>query len=290
MIKKYILLSIIFFSSIITNKVLSQIIPVEKGSYTTQFPGTDVAGRNAVPSGTPYVTGQAKNKPIPTNDWWSAKIKNAHCDNLFNYPLTLKTTNSGLVTSYIPWGVISDILPIVSGVKGLNASAANISDYSDWLIEMEWKDNTHRLQATVGMGMPIVYYQKDSADVASVTINTGTVTISNELILIEDAYNGADFVVFAPKGSTWSKNGSNYESDLNDKNYWSIIMLPNESETLLKRAQNYQKYAYVEPTNTTSSFEYDSSTSLVTTSFLIETTVHEGNDTLPLIGFLPPVV
>lgn len=287
MIKKYIPLSIICFSSIITNKALSQIIPVGKGSYTTQFPGTDVAGRNAVPSGTPYVTGRAKNKPIPTNDWWSAKIKNAHCDNLFNYPLTLKTTNSGLVTSYIPWGVISDILPIVSGVKGLNASAANISDYSDWLIEMEWKDNTHRLQATVGMGMPIVYYQKDSADVASVTINTGTVTISNELILIEDAYNGADFVVFAPKGSTWSKNGSNYESDLNDKNYWSIIMLPNESETLLKRAQNYQKYAYVEPTNTTSSFEYDSSTSLVTTSFLIETTVHEGNDTLPLIGLLP---
>lgn len=270
-----------------SNIIFSQFISVGKGSYTNKFPGTDVAGRNSVPSGTPFVTGKVKNKPIPTNDWWSAKIKNAHCDNLFNYPLTLKTTPSGLVTSYIPWGVISDILPIVSGVKGLNSTAANISNYSDWHIEMEWSNNGHRMQAVVAMGIPFVYYQKDSADVASITLNTGTVTINDEIITIENAYNGADFAVYAPSGSSWTQNGKVFESDLNGKNYWSIIMLPKGSGTLLNRAVSYQKYAYVEPTNTSSSFSYDSSNSVVTTHFEVEYQVHEGTDSMPLIGLLP---
>ena len=87
----------------------AQTVKVGSGSYTTAFPGTDIAGRNGYPSGTPYLIDSLKTKPIPTNDWWSAKLKNAHCDNLFNYPLTMKTVNSGLVVSYIPWGVISDI-------------------------------------------------------------------------------------------------------------------------------------------------------------------------------------
>ena len=114
----------------------SQKVTVGAGSYTTTFPGTDVAGRNGYPSGSPLVVDALKNKPIPTNDWWSAKLKSAHCDNLFNYPLTMKTVATGLVVSYIPWGVISDIQPIVVGVKDLNVSSALVSDYSDWTVAM----------------------------------------------------------------------------------------------------------------------------------------------------------
>ena len=50
----------------------AQFIPVGSGSYTTVFPGVDAAGRNGYPSGSAFVTGSAANKPIPTNDWWSA--------------------------------------------------------------------------------------------------------------------------------------------------------------------------------------------------------------------------
>ena len=35
--------------------------------------------------------GIAATKPVPTNDWWSKAIKENHADNLFNYPLAMKT-------------------------------------------------------------------------------------------------------------------------------------------------------------------------------------------------------
>ena len=97
----------------------SQVIQVGSGSYTTSFPGTDAAGRNGYPSGQPQTTGPAAQKHAPTNDWWSYVIKNDHANNLFNYPLALKTVNSGLVTSYIPWGVFDDQEPIIVGLTGL---------------------------------------------------------------------------------------------------------------------------------------------------------------------------
>lgn len=78
----------IIFSCILFNciPIFSQIIESGAGSYTTRFPGVDQANRNTFPNGNPYLSGLAADKPVPTNDWWSAQIKNPHADNLFNYP------------------------------------------------------------------------------------------------------------------------------------------------------------------------------------------------------------
>src|SRR6187399_3334710 len=54
-----------------TVDVVAQFTSVGSGSYTTAFPGTDQAGRNTFPSGTPGLSGVAATKPVPTNDWWS---------------------------------------------------------------------------------------------------------------------------------------------------------------------------------------------------------------------------
>ena len=75
-------------------------VPVGNGSYTTNFPGTDSAGRNGFPSGSPQVSGNALGRPVPTNDWWSRLVKENHADNLFNYPMTMRTTNEGLILTY----------------------------------------------------------------------------------------------------------------------------------------------------------------------------------------------
>jgi len=83
----------VFFLFLISNGIAQ--VAVGNGSYTTTFPGSDSAGRNNFPSGEPQVSGNAANKPIPTNDWWSKLVKENHADNLFNYPMTLKTTNTG---------------------------------------------------------------------------------------------------------------------------------------------------------------------------------------------------
>ena len=262
-------------------------VPTGDGSYTLNFPGVDAAGRNSFPSGTPFTTGLAAAKPVPTNDWWSHKVKNSHSANLFNYPFTMKTVKQGVVVTYIPWGVIDDIEPVIVGVSGLQASAAMVSDFSDWTVSMDWNDGNHHFQATSGIGMPFLYFNKDSSDVAKVEVNQGTVTILNEILIIENLRNGADFAVYAPQGSSWNQNGNSYTSTLNGENYWSLAFLPQQASNTQAAAISYSKYAYVFPTNTQVSWNYDEATALLTTDFLIETEVKEGIDSSMLIGLLP---
>lgn len=265
----------------------AQFVKVGQGSYTTTFPGTDVAGRNSYPSGSPQISGNAVLKPVPTNDWWSLLIKDNHASNMFNYPLGLQTKNEGLVVSYIPWGVYGDQVPVIVGVVSLNASRATVSDYSDWTVTMDWNDGTRNMKAMAGIGMPFLYFTKGASDVAKITVNAGTATISNEMLLIADAASGADFVVYAPVGSSWLQNGNVFTSTLNGKNYWSMAMLPLTTTDINSVANVYKKYAYVFPTNTITSWSFDESTSVARTDFVVETEVKEGTDTDMLLGLLP---
>jgi endoglucanase Acf2 len=269
------------------NSVVSQTVPVGSGSYTTVYPGADAAGRNAFPSGTPFLSGNAVGKPVPTSDWWSALVKNGEASNLFNYPYTMKTKNSGLVVTYIPFGVIDDQEPFTVGVSGMAASKTKVSDYSDWTVTMDWNDGTHNFQATSGVGMPFLYFTKKSTDVAQVTIKAGTVTISDEMLVAMNVRSGADFAVYAPKGSTWIKNGDIYTSTLNGKNYWSMAFIPLTVTNVNAVAQEYKKYAYVFPTNTTATYNYNENISVLRTDFNVQTDIKEGTETNMLIGLLP---
>ncbi len=273
------------------NLVSAQIVSVGSGSYTKTFPGTDEAGRNGFPGTAPLVSGVAATKPIPTNDWWSSLLKNdvfggsnAFAENLFSYPIAMQTTNTGLVVSYIPFGVFDDQDPIIVGVSGLNASKSTASDFSDWTVTMNWED---KFQATSGIGMPFVYFNKNQSEVAAITVNLGTVTVSGEMITITDARNGADFAIYAPVGSTWSQSGNTYTSSLNGKNYWSLAMLPQTQSDVAKIAEEYKRYAYVFPTNTMVAWEFDQARSVMRTEFIVETDVKEGTQTNVLMGILP---
>jgi endo-1,3(4)-beta-glucanase len=285
MTKKITLLAIALL--LVTMPVLSQIVPVGSGSYTKTFPGTDVMGRNEFPSGTPQVSGNAVGKPAPTSDWWSALIKNGQASNLFNYPFAMKTNNSGLVVTYIPSGVIDDIEPVTVGVTGMTATKTTVSDYSDWTVTMDWNDGTHNFKTTSGVGMPFLYFTKNTSDVAQVTVTSGTVVVSNEMLVITDLRNGADFAVYAPAGSTWTQNGTVYTSTLNGKNYWSMAFIPLTASNVTTVANEYKKYAYVFPINTTATYTYNESTSIMRTDFNVQTEVKEGVETNMLLGLLP---
>ena len=279
---------ILFILFILFSQFLfSQTVSVGNGSFTNNFPGTDSAGRNGYPSGTPQLSGNAIGKPVPTNDWWSKLIKENHADNLFNYPMTLKTTNEGLIVTHIPWGVIGDSSPIEVGLAGLNVTKTTVSDYSDWTVTMNWDDGSHNLDATSGIGMPFLYFSKGSSDVVEIKVNSGTTTISNEVLIIENASNTKDFVFYAPAGSTWSQNGAIFTSSLNGKNYWSMAMLPESSSTLTTLVDQYKQYAYVFPVNTVTSWSFNENNSKVTSLFSVTTDVKEGANTNMLLGLLP---
>ena len=286
------------FSAIVLmsySQIMAQIVPVGNGSYTKNFPGVDAAARNGYPSGTPQISGNAAGRPVPTNDWWSSLIKSDHANNLFNYPLAMRTVNAGLVVSYIvpPSGAngssspMDDILPITVGVAGLNAVKCTASDYSDWTVTMSWNDGTHEFQAISGIAMPFLYFTKKTTDVAQVNVTQGTVVINNEMLIITDARNGSDFAVYAPTGSTWTKNASVYTSTLNGKNYWSMEFIPPTAASIPAVADEYKKFAYVFPLNTSVSWEFNESTSKVSSTFTVTTDVKEGTESNVLMGLLP---
>lgn len=276
------IIALLFCSSL-----FAQTVNVGSASYTKTFPGVDEAGRNAYPSGSPYIIGNAAGKPVPTNDWWSAKLNSDHVSNLFSYPITMKTVSSGLVMSYIPWGVIDDYEPITIGVSSLNASRANISDYSDWTVTMDWASGTNNFTATMGIAMPFVYFTKNSTDVAQVKINAGTITVDDEVLIIQNAHRGGSFAIYAPSGSSWTKNGNTYTSTLNGKNYFSAAILPTSASSIVNKAIEYKKYAYVFPKNTETSWQYNESTSIIRTDFTITPDVKEGTESTVLFGLLP---
>ena len=265
----------------------SQIVQIGAGSYTTSFPGTDQAGRNDYPSGQPQTTGPASNKHVPTNDWWSSLIKNDHVSNLFNYPMALKTVEAGLVVSYIPWGVYDDQEPIIVSLSGLNSPKAKVYDFSDWTVTMDWTDTNNSLKATSGIGMPFIYFNKDTNSDVEIEVNLGQVTISSEKIIIENARNGADFVIYAPNGSSWQQSGNKYTSSLNGQNYWSLVMLPQNYNNLNSVVADLQKYAYVFPQNTSVEWSYDNNNSVLYTDFLIDVDIKEGLYENILQGILP---
>lgn len=273
----------------------TQTVSVGSGSYTTVFPGVDAANRNTYPSGTPQLSGNAFGRPVPTNDWWSKLIKENHADNLFNYPLAMRTVNKGLVVNYVvpasgangssqPMGPDE---PIVVGVVGLNAAKANVSDFSDWTVSINWNSSPNNFTATLGIAMPFLYFEKDAADVAQITVNLGTVLINNEILIITDSQQGADFAVYAPEGSTWTKNGNTYTSTLNQKNYWSMAFLPPSTGSSPAVVSEYKKYAYVFPVNTTANWSYNEASAKMRTVFTVETDVKEGTETNVLLGLLP---
>ena len=273
----------------------AQFTNVGSGSYTQTFPGVDVANRNSFPSGSPQISGNALGKPVPTNDWWSSLIKEDHVSNLFNYPMTMKTVSNGLVVSYIvptptPNGStqpIDDYLPITVGVAGLNTSKTTVSDYSDWTVSMNWNNNNREFEATTGIGMPFLYFTKGSSDIAQIEITKGSVNVNGAVITITDAHQGASFAVYAPTGSTWTKNGNFYTSSLNGKNYWSMAMLPQSISNISSVAESYKKYAYVFPENTATEWSYDESSSKLTSTFTVTPDVKEGSQTNVLQGLLP---
>ena len=171
--------------------------------------------------------------------------------------MALKTVNKGLVVSYLPWGVYDDQEPIIIGLSGLSSSKAKVYDFSDWTVTLDWTDENNSLQATSGVGMPFIYFNKDTNSEVEIEVNLGQVTVLSEKMIIEDARNGADFVIYAPTGSSWQQSGNKYTSSLNGQNYWSLAMLPQDYSNLNSVVADLQKYAYVFPQNTSVEWSYD---------------------------------
>lgn len=273
------------FLVLMASTAWSAVVTVGDGSYTTTFPGVDQANRNGFPTGTPQLSGNAVGRPIPTNDWWSALLNNNHAGNLFNYPLAMGTLSYGLDIGKVTGEPRDPFDTIVVGVTGLAASRVTVDDYSDWTVTMAWASGEHSFKAKSGIGMPFVYFSKETTAPASVTVSKGNVTIDGEMLLITESEEGMNFAVYAPKDSVWTQNGDTYTSTLAGKNYWSMAILPAGNAATIAAA--WKQYAYVEPINTEVAWSYDENSATLRTEFTTTVNIHEGDGTSVVQGLLP---
>jgi endo-1,3(4)-beta-glucanase len=270
------------------------IVEAGLGSYTTQFPGVDSAGRNGFPGGAPQLSGAAVGRPVPTNDWWSALVKNDHAANLFNYPLGMRTRARGLDIGYVVPGSgpngsvqpLSDQSPVVVGVSGLSASRATVADYGDWTVTIGWDGGGRQFRATSGVGMPFVYFEKSAGAEARVEVNMGTASVSGERLLITNSQSGANFAVYGPAGAQWTQSGNVYTSTLAGKDYWSMAILP-PGQPAAAAAAELAAHAFAFPVGTLVDWQYDEATALLRVDYTIETEVKEGTEDRVMQGLLP---
>jgi len=267
--------------------------PVGSGSYTTVLPpdGTDPQNDLDVPVApviTPEVTG-----PIPTTDWWTSIVfkfrsGNPYSDVLAAQPLNLKARASGLgigtgtrsttQSYYYAYHYQEDFLV---RLEDMAADSTALAGYGDWTVTARWEDGPDRLDATLGHGLPFVYFTRTSG-VMELYFATGVPSVwYDQDGTLGFTVNGKDYGVFAPTGSSWTTSFPVFQSDLSGLDYMSVASLPDDSLATLAQ---FREHAFAFVSDTRVSWDYDEAAATVTTDFQVDTVVKEGTETRPLLA------
>ena len=206
---------------------------------------------------------------VKTNTWWSSLIwqydqKNPYSSNLYAHPLAMRAFKDGLGISYPDTPKVEPRQYMYSyaedlrvGLDGLAAPDTRVASYSDWSVTAEWS-GASALRATIGHGLPFVYFTKTGSANAVVQAggeDKGGVDVwqeGGEALGI--TVHGHHYGLFAPSKARWQKNGSKFESDLAGKGYFSVAILPSKGADQLEL---FRKHAYAFVTDTKLSYVYD---------------------------------
>ncbi len=281
------LLLLTFFSQ---NILLAQSVTVGAGSYSTTLPSGEIGpqnfnGQNILPK-----VSASFDQHVQTNDFWSSLIfpffGNPHSGKLIAHPLSMQAVASGLELSYTSQHVFATAAPgtdylfpyvaqMTVGVSGLNASDTKTYSYTDWTVTAEWLNGDKSMYATLGHGLPFVYFELNGGN-AAINIHGNSNVWFNQGGVLGVTIDGRHYGIFAPTGSSWT-TGSTFTSDLNGKNYLSVALLPDASvETL----NVFKARAYAFITNSLVEWQYNEATAELTSTYSYETTLMdsaEGN-------------
>lgn len=271
-----------------------------KGKYVTTLPpggGLPINDKNQTIK--PYVTDDFS-KPIVTNKWWSSLIwkffsGNNFSQNMFSMPLAYQATKNGLELGYLNQFYVTDFIvqlyknktqeyhytythDIIVGVNGMNPPDVKVKDYTDWTVTATWENNNRSLDAILGEGLPFVYFTV-KGDNATLSFAAKPTVWSNNNGVIGLTVSGRHYGIFAPAGSNWTNVGTNnMQSNLNGKDYFSIAVLPDNNASTLEFFRQ-RAYAFVKSTSV--EWDFDENSSLLTTTYNIETELKEsGNNNI----------
>ncbi|MCH8569319.1 MAG: T9SS type A sorting domain-containing protein [Balneolales bacterium] len=263
---------------------MAQIVPIGQASYSTSLsPGQQgpslADGQPAVP-----LLSDVFDQRVQSSNFWSS-IKypffgDKHSAPLYAHPLAMKAEANGLQMGYTAEAIVSGrqySFPranhLTVGVQGLNTPETTTRHYGDWTVTAEWKSNDREMLATLGHGLPFVYFEITGGD-ATITPNQTHSVWHHEGEVIGITIGGEHYGIFAPSGSEWT-TGSQFTSSLNGETFLSVAILPdNEPETL----EFFRERAYAFVTDTHVEWQYDEASAMLSSTYTIETTLRDNSE------------
>ena len=283
-LKRFSVLPLVLFCFILNPNSQAQTVNVGAGSYSTVLGSGDVGVQNA--NGvviSPRVT-SGFDQPIQSNDYWSSLIYPfyavPHSNVMYAHPVYAKTVSEGLELGHTvdPAFAAADYLfpfrrQLTIGISGLSASTSKTDSYGDWTVTALWQDGSISMKATLGHGLPYVFFEMEGGN-AVISTNTNPTIWFNQAEVMGITVDGIHYGLFAPAGSSWS-GSSTLQSALNGKGFLSVAILPDNSQTTLEQ---FRERAYAFVTDSRVEWTYDEASSEVLTTYTYDTILMDSTE------------
>jgi endoglucanase Acf2 len=257
----------------------------------------DSAGKRAHPKVTADFVGVPR-----SNSWWSSLIwqfddKNPYSSNLYAHPFSARAYKDGLALAYVDQPTLAKreyMFPFAEDFRvsldGLAAPDTRVASYSDWAVTAEWS-GASALRATLGHGLPFVYFTKTGDAKAVIRIPADQASSldvwheGNEVLGF--SVRGHHYGLFTPTKGRCSVKSPVIECDLAGKDYFSVAALPGKGDDVLEK---FRKHAYAFVTDTKVSYAYDEPSAQLTTNFELTTKLmddQKGLSSDPIVALYP---
>lgn len=256
----------------------AQTVQVGLGSYSLTRPAGAVGPQNASNQPVlPKVTADFA-QPVQSNDYWSSLLypffSNAFSNTLYAHPVNARATAGGMQigATGTPQFVAADVLypfraDLTVGASGLAATRAATSRYGDWTTTARWEGGPVRLEATLGHGLPFVFFRIENGDALVTPASSGATVWSNSGGVLGLTVGGMHYGVFAPTGAAWTGT-SPLRSALAGRGYLSVAVLPDTRPATLEL---FRRHAYAFVTDSRVAWAYDEATAEVTSTYTTTT-------------------
>ncbi|WP_418277449.1 glycosyl hydrolase [Isoptericola jiangsuensis] len=280
----------------------AEIVDAGEGSYTTDPVGPSPEGCAAIEADPrAFVTDDAPDTPLPTNDWWSSlafkKFDCAWSAPLHAHPASYQPSAGGLGISYTttpsisgtPTGVSEYHFPYTedlrAGVAGLDADHVSVGGWTDWTVDPVWDDGQQSLRATIGHGLPIAWFEADGGDAQLTLAGTPQVWL-DEPGRIGLSVGGADYLAVVPADVRWTGSGTTRTAPTDR---FAVALLPDGSASERDALVDaYTASGRAPVTGTRADYVYDEADGVVRTTYAIETTPWPGADDAGTVAALYP--
>ncbi len=229
------------------------------------------------------------------------------------YGLDVRYPNSPTIENYYgmsnaKYQYAFDLQDFTIGLVGMDLSTTDTvktDGYGDWHVKAIWDDGSgNTMKTTMAHGSPFVYVETIGNKPSYLRFFYNPIinhTIGNNILGI--TVNGRHYGIFAPSGSTWNTDSTyvhdenafvsgtpnlmarkTFVSSLNNKGYFSIALLPDNS---LNTLQDFSQYAFSFISDTQVSWDYNTRDNILNSTFETITEIKEGSESRTLQALYP---